>query len=74
MAASECLPYVCEVKDGMCCGTGAGSYEVTLGGNGCSPLPDEDWERRKHHFTAEGDNKEGRRRRIPAVGMEHYVV
>lgn len=50
-------------KDGMCCGTGAGSYEVTVGGERIfgSPSGDEDWETREHYFTVEGeeDNADG---------------
>jgi hypothetical protein len=37
-------------KDGMCCGTGAGSYAVSLDGEEVfgSPTGDEDWETREH--------------------------
>eukprot|EP00804_Cyclotella_cryptica_P015903 CCRYP_006388-RA/>CCRYP_006388-RA protein AED:0.08 eAED:0.08 QI:3191/1/1/1/0.5/0.33/3/246/591 len=43
-------------KDGMCCGTGAGSYAVELDGVPmfASPSGDEDWETREHFFTIEG--------------------
>jgi hypothetical protein len=44
-------------KDGMCCGTGAGSYAVSLDGEEVfgSPTGDEDWETREHRFTIKGE-------------------
>ena len=48
-------------KDGMCCGTGSGGYEVSLGGERVfgSPTGDEDWETREHYFTVEGEDVDG---------------
>jgi len=47
-------------KDGMCCGTGVGKYEVTLGGERMfgSPTGDEDWEVREHYFTVVGSEED----------------
>lgn len=57
MGAGECM--LSMYKSGLCCRTGAESYEVTLGGKDVRfSLGDKDWETREHHFTVVGDNKE----------------
>lgn len=46
-----------QFSDGMCCGSGEGSYEITIDGakKFSSPVGDEDWKMRVHTFTVSGD-------------------